>query len=49
MIASRIKEVIEEEADVSQVKKDLEDLLDRSIKAGEFVIKAAETERPKPN
>lgn len=25
--------------DVSQVKKDLEDLLDRSIKAGEFVIK----------
>jgi len=40
VIASRIKEVIEEEADVSQVKKDLEDLLDRSIKAGEFVIKA---------
>lgn len=39
VIASRIKEVIEEEADVSQVKKDLEDLLDRSIKAGEFVIK----------
>jgi len=38
VIASRIKEVIEEEADVSQVKKDLEDLLDRSIKAGEFVI-----------
>ncbi len=40
VIASRIKEVIEEEADVTQVKKDLEDLLDRSIKAGEFVIKA---------
>jgi len=40
VIASRIKEVIEEETDVSQVKKDLEDLLDRSIKAGEFVIKA---------
>ena len=40
VIASRIKEVIEEEADVSQVKKDLEDLLDRSIKTGEFVIKA---------
>jgi len=40
VIASRIKEVIEEEADVSQVKKDLEDLLDRSIRAGEFVIKA---------
>ena len=39
VIASRIKEVIEEEADVSRVKKDLEDLLDRSIKAGEFVIK----------
>ncbi len=39
VIASRIKEVIEEEADVSQVKKDIEDLLDRSIKAGEFVIK----------
>jgi len=39
VIASRIKEVIKEEADVSRVKKDLEDLLDRSIKAGEFVIK----------
>lgn len=40
VIASRIKEVIEEEIDVSQVKKDLEDLLDRSIEAGEFIIKA---------
>ena len=29
VITSRIKEVIEEEIDVSQVKKDLEDLLDR--------------------
>jgi len=39
VIASRIREVIDENADVSQVKKDLEDLLDRSIRAGEFVIK----------
>ncbi len=39
VIASRIKEVIEEKADISQVKKDLENLLDRSIKTGEFVIK----------
>ncbi len=39
VIASRIREVIDEETDVSQVKKDLEDLLDRSIRAGEYVIK----------
>lgn len=39
VIASRIREVIDEDTDVSQVKKDLEDLLDRSIRAGEFVIK----------
>lgn len=39
VIASRIREVIDEDTDVSQVKKDLEDLLDRSIRAGEYVIK----------
>src|SRR5207248_206643 len=39
VIASRIREVIDQEADVTQVKKDLEDLLDRSIHAGEYVIK----------
>jgi len=39
VIASRIREVIDENTDVSQVKKDLEDLLDRSIRAGEYVIK----------
>lgn len=39
VIASRIREVIDEETDVSHVKKDLEDLLDRSIRAGEYVIK----------
>jgi len=39
VIASRIREVIDEETDVSQVKKDLENLLDRSIRAGEYVIK----------
>lgn len=39
VIASRIKEVIDEDTDVSQVQKDLEDLLDESIKAGEYVIK----------
>jgi len=39
VIASRIREVIDEDADVSQVKKDLENLLDRSIRAGEYVIK----------
>lgn len=38
VIASRIREVIDEETDVSQVKKDLEELLDRSIRAGEYVI-----------
>ena len=40
MIASRIREVIDEDTDVSQVKKDLENLLDRSIRAGEYVIKS---------
>jgi len=39
VIASRIREVINEDADVTQVKKDLENLLDRSIRAGEYVIK----------
>ena len=39
VIASRIREVVDEDTDVSQVKKDLEDLLDRSIRAGEYVIK----------
>ena len=39
VIASRIREVIDEDADVTQVNKDLEDLLDRSIHAGEYVIK----------
>lgn len=39
VIVSRIREVIDEDTDVSQVKKDLENLLDRSIRAGEYVIK----------
>lgn len=39
VIASRIRDVIDEEADVTQVRKDLEELLDRSIHAGEYVIK----------
>lgn len=43
VIATRIREVIDEEIDVSQVKKDLENLLDRSIRAGEYIIK----DRPK--
>ena len=41
VIATRIREVIDEDADVSRVKKDLENLLDRSIRAGEYVIKDA--------
>lgn len=41
VIASRIREVIDEDTDVTQVKKDLENLLDRSIRAGEYVIKGA--------
>ncbi len=39
VIASRIREVANKDIDVSHVKKDLEDLLDKSIKAGEYVIK----------
>ncbi len=37
-LASRIRTVVEGDIDVSQVKKDLEDLLDKSIQAGEYVI-----------
>src|SRR5690606_13302929 len=39
VIASRIREVIDQDTNVSQVKKDLEDLLDRSIHAGDYIIK----------
>jgi len=39
VLASRIRDVSSENVDVSQVKKDLEDLLDKSIQAGEYVIK----------
>ncbi len=38
VIASRVRDVGSASVDVSQVKKDLEDLLDRSIQAGEYVI-----------
>jgi type I restriction enzyme R subunit len=38
VIASRVRDVGTASVDVSQVKKDLEDLLDRSIQAGEYVI-----------
>ncbi len=38
VIASRVRDVGQVSIDVSQVKKDLEDLLDRSIQAGEYVI-----------
>jgi type I restriction enzyme R subunit len=38
VIASRVRDVGSASMDVSQVKKDLEDLLDRSIQAGEYVI-----------
>ncbi len=38
VIASRIRDVGSQSVDVSQVKKDLEDLLDKSIQAGEYVI-----------
>lgn len=38
IIASRIRDVGSASIDVTQVKKDLEDLLDRSIQAGEYVI-----------
>lgn len=39
VLASRIRDVSAENVDVSQVKKDLEDLLDKSIQTGEYVIK----------
>ncbi|NQV00256.1 MAG: type I restriction endonuclease subunit R [Parcubacteria group bacterium] len=39
VLASRIRDVNSENIDVSQVKKDLEDLLDKSIQTGEYVIK----------
>lgn len=38
VIASRIRDVGSASIDVSQVQRDLEDLLDRSIQAGEYVI-----------
>ena len=38
VIASRVRDVGLASVDVSQAKKDLEDLLDRSIQAGEYVI-----------
>lgn len=38
VIKSRVHDVGSASVDVSQVKKDLEDLLDRSIQAGEYVI-----------
>lgn len=38
VIASRVRDVGAQSVDVSRVKKDLEDLLDRSIQAGEYVI-----------
>ena len=38
VVASRVREVSLESVDVSHVKKDLEDLLDKSIQAGEYVI-----------
>lgn len=38
VVASRVREVSLESVDVSHVKKDLENLLDKSIQAGEYVI-----------
>ncbi len=38
VLASRIRDVGARSIDVSQVKKDLEDLLDKSIQAGEYII-----------
>ena len=38
VIASRVRDVGSKSIDVSQVKRDLEDLLDRSIQTGEYVI-----------
>lgn len=38
VIASRVRDVGAQSIDVSQVQKDLEELLDKSIQAGEYVI-----------
>ncbi len=38
VLASRVRDVGAQSVDVSQVKKDLHDLLDKSIQAGEYVI-----------
>lgn len=38
VLASRIRDVGSQSIDTSQVKKDLEDLLDKSIQTGEYVI-----------
>ncbi len=38
VLASRIRDIGTQSVDVSQVKRDLEDLLDKSIQAGEYVI-----------
>jgi len=38
VLASRIRNIGSQNVDVSQVKKDLEELLDKSIQAGEYVI-----------
>jgi len=38
VLASRIRDVGSQSVDVSQVKEDLEDLLDKSIQTGEYVI-----------
>ncbi|NQV89928.1 type I restriction endonuclease subunit R [Candidatus Uhrbacteria bacterium] len=40
VLASRIRDVGSQSIDVSQVKKDLEDLLNKSIQTGEYVISA---------
>jgi len=40
VLASRIRDVGSQSVDVSQVKKDLEDLLNKSIQTGEYVISA---------
>lgn len=38
VIASRVRDIGAQSIDVSAVKKDLEDLLDKSIQAGEYII-----------
>lgn len=38
VLASRVRDVVGQDIDVSQVKRDLEDLLDKSIQTGEYVI-----------